>query len=170
MISFTPFPNLQTERLILRPLQPTDENELFFHRSDDRMLKFIDRPKARTLEEVRSFMQMIDENVRKDESILWAIQLKTDPRLIGTICFWNVTEDKTAADIGYALHPDFQGKGLMQEAMEKAITFGFDHMRLQTIKAEIHADNIKSIRLVEKYGFVFEENSGVWAIYVLKRP
>ncbi len=58
-ISFAPFPNLTTDRLILRELQIEDEHEIFALRSDDRFREFLVKPKAKTIEDARKFIHII---------------------------------------------------------------------------------------------------------------
>jgi ribosomal-protein-alanine N-acetyltransferase len=57
------------------------------------------------------------------------------------------------AEIGYELLPDFQGKGIMQEAASKVIKFGVQYIGLNSIEAYTHSKNEKSTRLLEKLNF-----------------
>jgi [ribosomal protein S5]-alanine N-acetyltransferase len=153
--NFTPFPNLSTERLTLRQMKREDENEIFNLRSDERVLQFIDIPKAVTVEDARKFIEKINKSIPENESIMWAITLKDDDKLIGTICFWNIATGAMKAEIGYMLHPEFQGKGIMQEAVIKVIDYGFKTMRLNTIVADLDPKNSPSLKILEKNGFVY---------------
>ena len=103
-INLTPFPNLSTERLTLRQLNLQDDNEIFFLRSDERVLKYLVIPKANSIEEARAFIHKINNG-----SAYWAICLKNETKLIGTICFWNISKEENKAEIGYVLHPGYQG-------------------------------------------------------------
>jgi ribosomal-protein-alanine N-acetyltransferase len=65
----------------------------------------------------------------------------------------------TTADaeaIFYVLHPLFQGRGLMQEAMIIVIDYGFRAMHLHSIEANVNPDNAASIKLLERNNFVRE--------------
>ena len=84
-LNFSPFPQLATERLILRQLQPNDESEIFFLRSDERVNKYIDRPKAIFFEEAQNFILKINNSIKNNESIYWAICFKDQQQLVGTI-------------------------------------------------------------------------------------
>jgi ribosomal-protein-alanine N-acetyltransferase len=57
------------------------------------------------------------------------------------------------AEIGYELFPDFQGKGIMQEATLKVIDFGIQHIGLNSIEAYTHCENQSSTRLLKKLNF-----------------
>lgn len=66
---------------------------------------------------------------------------------------WNLNEEENKAEVGYELLPDFQGKGIAQEALSAVITFGFEVMKLKTIEAYTHKENLKSTKLLEKFNF-----------------
>lgn len=170
MFNFTPFPNLTSERLTLRKLRLEDENEVFFLRSDNRVLKFIDIPIAKSLEDARTYIRMINKGIDENEWVLWGITLKeAESKIIGTICLWNISKEKNKGEIGYLLHPDFQRKGYMQEATVKVIDFGFNTMNLDVIDADLHSKNDKSLKLLKRNNFAFERESGNMVIYSLAK-
>jgi ribosomal-protein-alanine N-acetyltransferase len=151
--SFTPFPVLKTERLTLRQLISSDDKEIFALRSDDNVNKYLDRKPSKSLEDAKNFIQTINENIQRNDSIYWAITLNGIDKLIGTICLFDFSEDHSKAEIGYELLPGFQGKGFMQEATSKVIHFGFQHVGLNSIEASTHSENQSSRRLLEKLNF-----------------
>jgi ribosomal-protein-alanine N-acetyltransferase len=153
-ISFTPFPVLETERLHLRQLTTEDANEIFILRSDESVNEFIDRPRAKTIDDALQHIEKINSNVKNNESILWAITMKEDSKLIGTICLWNIDKEKEHAETGYELLPQFQGKGFMQEAFLKVLEYGFENLKLKAIEAVLHEKNLRSIKLLEKNNFI----------------
>jgi len=152
-LNFKPFPNLITERLELRQIKPEDDNEIFSIRSDERVNKFLDRPKCVTIEDAREFIDKINNGISNNEWVYWGITLKNDNKIIGTICFWNISKENYSAEAGFELHPDFQGKGIMQEALSKIIQFGFSAMRLETIEGWTNGRNYSSIKILEKNNF-----------------
>ncbi len=168
--NFSPFPILTTPRLELRAVEMEDAPEIFFHRSDERMNEFIDREPAKTLDDAQVWIEMIQTNIDKNESINWGITLKNEPKLIGTICLWNLDLEKKEGEIGYGLHLDFWGRGLMNEAVLEVIRFGFDEMKLEKIAAGVKNGNQKSIKLLERCGFELEGEDGDYLIFQLKNP
>lgn len=157
-INFKPFPNLITHRLVLRQLKIEDANEIFALRSDERVNKFLDRPKAITNDDAEEFIHKINNGITKNEWIYWAITLKNTDKLIGTICYWNISKEHSKGEIGYELLPDYQGKGIMQEALAIIIEYGFEKMKFYSIEAVMSPENSKSIKLLEKNGFIKESN------------
>ena len=58
------------------------------------------------------------------------------------------------AEVGYDLNPIFQRKGIMSEALNKVINFGFNELGLDNIEAYTHIQNENSKKLLEKNGFI----------------
>ncbi len=158
-INFTPFPNLATVRLKLRQMKIEDAHEIFILRSDERILKFLDIPKATTIDDARKYIEKINEGITRNEWIMWGISLQNSDTLIGTICYWNISKEHFTADIGFVLHPDFQGKGIMLEVLATVLDYGFNTIRFNFIDAVIDPDNVRSIKLLEKNGFAYDRKS-----------
>jgi [ribosomal protein S5]-alanine N-acetyltransferase len=59
-INFTPFPNLATERLVLRKLTIKDAKEIMLLRSNEQVNKFIERTKSIDLNEAKKFIKKIN--------------------------------------------------------------------------------------------------------------
>jgi [ribosomal protein S5]-alanine N-acetyltransferase len=171
-ISFTPFPFLATENYALRNLLPEDEEEIFALRSSDEINKYLDRPKAHTLDDARNFITKIINSTAKNEAIFWAVTLKGGTKFLGSICLWKISREDATAEIGYELLPENHGKGIMQEVIPRVIQFGFEEMKLETIEAELSPRNLKSVRLLEKNNFklaeVIEDNPEL-VVYALRR-
>lgn len=157
-LDFSIFPVLTTERLLLRKLTAEDEQEIFALRTDDTVNKYLDRIKARSLEDARKFIQKVNKSIASNELIYWGICLRPNTKIIGTVCFWNIAVENDKAEIGYELLPACQGKGLMQEALSAIIDYGFTSMRLTTIEAAADPQNERSVKLLGKIGFKKEEN------------
>jgi ribosomal-protein-alanine N-acetyltransferase len=153
--SFTPFPELQTERLILRRIIKEDAAEVFFLRSDETVLQFIGKEPATTIKETEDFIKKTNDAIETGDSILWGIALKENPaKLIGTICYWKIQKEHYRAEMGYVLHPDHWRKGIMKETMLKIIDYGFHAMKLHSIEARIDAGNAASAAILESTGFL----------------
>jgi ribosomal-protein-alanine N-acetyltransferase len=155
-LNFTPFPELTTERLVLKRIQKSDAEDIFKFRSDEGVMRFIPRPLAKTIEDAEKVYQMIDEGINNLSSINWGLYLKENNRLIGIIGYVRMSKEHFRAEVGYVLHRDFHNKGLMYEALKEVIDYGFNGMKLNSIEAIIDPDNKPSQRLIEKMGFVKE--------------
>jgi ribosomal-protein-alanine N-acetyltransferase len=147
------FPTLTTGRLILRRLELKDAAEIAKLRSDESVNQYLNRPKTTTIDDAIAFINKIINGIKNGESYYWVICLRNDHKLAGTICLWNIDKDNSCIEVGYELLPDFQGKGLAQEALSKIIEYGFGDLQLKTIVAYPHGDNERSINLLVKNNF-----------------
>lgn len=155
-VNFHPFPELYTERLVLRRVTKADVSDFFRLRSDNRVMQYIGRPVTRNIDDAMQLVNVIDDLLEKSNGITWAISSKGEKTLIGTIGLWRIIKEHYRAEIGYLLDPLHQGKGLMQEAMETVLEFGFKKMQLHSIEANVSPDNNASIRLLERNNFIRE--------------
>jgi ribosomal-protein-alanine N-acetyltransferase len=155
-INFTPFPNLETERLSLRRVDANDVNEIFALRSNPETMKYIPRPLVKTNEEALELIATIDAKIEDNEGINWAITLKGDPKLIGFLGFYRTKPEHYRSEIGYMILPEYNGRGIVSEAIKKIVTYGFDVMKLHSIEAVIDPENFASEKVLQKNGFVKE--------------
>ena len=131
-----------------------DAEELFLLRSDPRVMEFVGREPAKTVQEVLDLVELINKNIDANETVMWAIALKNEPsRMIGNITLWQIDKDHYRAEIGYMLHPDSWGKGIMKEAISNVVNYGFDTMKLHSIGAKVEPGNKRSTGLLESIGF-----------------
>jgi [ribosomal protein S5]-alanine N-acetyltransferase len=169
---FQPFPILITPRLKLRQIMLADDKEIFFQRSDVEMNKYVDRPPAKSIDEAREWIEKINKGILADEWIFWGISLRETETLIGGFCFWNLSRENNTAEIGFGLHPEYWGKGLMQEALTEGISFGFETMKLDTIEAYTYPGNMSAVKLLERNNFCLkvtedsESNAG-YSVFTL---
>ena len=156
MSKFSNFPILETNSLLLRNISESDASQILYLRSNDIATKFIERPKMKNLQEAKQFiLDRIKDNKNK-KTYYWAITQKDKQELIGTICYWNFSENRLTAEIGYDLKPEYFNKGIMSEAIKNVIDFGFSNLKLSSIEAFTQIKNIASINLLEKNLFILQ--------------
>ena len=150
---FPPFTNLITDRLVLRELRASDAEQIFKIRTDARVNEFLDRGPSKSVDESLKFINNILKAQNNQDSIMWAITLKNEPQLIGTVVYWHIVKENDKAELGYEMLPEYFGKGIMREALMEVIRFGFEDMQLKIIVAETRADNLRSVNALEKCRF-----------------
>jgi ribosomal-protein-alanine N-acetyltransferase len=155
-VNFQPFPKLETKRLILREISANDSKEMFALRSSEINMQYIDRPRAKTETDALNYINVITTALKNNEGITWGIALKDDNKLIGTIGYWRMEKENYRAEIGYMLSHEFHKKGLMQEAIEVVLDYGFNVMQLHSVEANINPLNLASTKILEKNRFVLE--------------
>lgn len=155
-INFNPFHNLETERLLLRRVNNNDCKEVLALRSNPETMKYIPRPLLQNEEDALAHILMIETKIENNEGINWAITLQGDPKLIGVIGHYRIQPENYRAEIGYMILPEYNGKGIVTEAVKEVVKYGFDIMKLHSIEAVIDPDNLASANVLEKNGFIKE--------------
>ncbi|MBN4047190.1 GNAT family N-acetyltransferase [bacterium AH-315-P13] len=151
------FPILITKRLKLRRLLMSDSKDVFQLRTDKEVNSFIERPATRTEKSGEEFVARINKSIADNSVYQWVISLQENPKLLGTICLWNFNKDRTVAEVGYDLFPQYQGQGIMTETLNAVIDFGFK-TGFKMIEAYTHKDNIASVKLLNINGFLEDKN------------
>jgi ribosomal-protein-alanine N-acetyltransferase len=155
-ISFAPFPNLETERLSLRRVDKNDASPILELRSNVETMKYIPRPLLKSTEDALEHIAMIDAKIENSEGINWAITLKNDSKLIGIIGFYRIKSEHFRAEIGYMILPAFSGNGIISEAINEVMNYGFNEIHLHSVEGIIDPNNLGSAKVLQKNGFIKE--------------
>lgn len=163
--SINHFPELETERLVLRYLNRDDLEFVYKHFSDPNVCRYLldENPVSTTAEAEEIINEYLDP-VGKTHN-RWGIVLKSNKTLVGTCGFhkWDLSHKR--AEVGYDLGPDFWGQGIMKEALSEAFRHGFTQMDLNRIDALVYAENERSTGLLTALGF---RQEGVLREYFLQ--
>ena len=106
--------------------------------------------------QARTYLEHARAGMDSGEIFPWAIADGDSDRLIGALTLFSLHVEQRRAEIGYSLAPDFQGRGMAEEALRRALHFAFEQLGLRRLEADIDPRNIASCRLVERLGFVRE--------------
>lgn len=148
---------LETERLVLRRQTAEDAEFILGLMNDPDWIRYIGDRGVHTLDEAQAYiMDGAVAMYSKQGFGLYLIELKEGRTPIG-ICGLIKRDTLDDVDIGFALAPEFRGKGYAKEAAGATVAYGRDKIGLKRIIAIVSPDNASSIRLLEKLGFYFEE-------------
>lgn len=153
---FDPFPTLKTDRLLLRKLELTDAKDYHEIRSNPKVLKYVARPLAQSLEDTIGVIERVYDTIEKQEGINWAICLKNSPKTIGTIGFYRTQAQHFRTEIGYELRPELWGQGIMSEAMQAVLDYAFFTMNFHSVEANIDPVNRRSENILLRNNFIKE--------------
>ncbi|MDF3005968.1 MAG: acetyltransferase family [Oscillospiraceae bacterium] len=142
------------ERLVLRPVVLTDAQAIFEYSSRPSV-----GPNAgwKPHESIKETLDIMNLMFLEQETV-WGIVIKKTGELIGTIGLIAdpKRENSLAKMVGYAISDLHWGRGYMTEAVRGAIQHGFDRCGLTIISAYCYPENVRSRRVIEKCGFVYE--------------
>ena len=137
---------LTSERLILRPVELADVDDLYdFYRRPDAM-RFMDTPPHTSPEQTRKRVDAMCNG----PGTTWTVRTDADGPALG---FVDYVGNSGVPGMGYMLHPDHWGNGYMSEAVRTALDYGFDEMGLDRVELWIQEENSASLRLAERVGF-----------------
>ena len=151
------FPVLESSRLSMREILISDKQKLFELWGNPLVNQYTDFPGLDDPEVVSKFIEMAQERFMTKNGIRWALILKDEGLLIGTMGYnrW-VTRFGNIAVLGYDLDPDYWRKGYSFEAGQIVVDYGFNLMKVHRIEADIDPQNIASEKLLLKLGFQLE--------------
>ena len=153
---FDPFPELETERLILRKIRMEDAHDMYAYGSNPEVTKYMTWNTHQSIEDTKEFLVFALSQYEKKELAPWGIERKGTGKLIGTIDFVGWKIPHRVAELGYVLSQDFWGQGIAAEAAKELIKFGFVQMNLMRIQARCFVENTGSERVMQKAGMTYE--------------
>jgi RimJ/RimL family protein N-acetyltransferase len=145
---------LETPRLLLRPLEGADEDDLLVYQSDPEIVRSIPWP-VRTREQVRAAFHAFAGRTRMTETgdgIVLAIVWKATGRVIGQTNLSIASRDDSHGEFGYVVSRAFAGRGIATEASRAMLDSGFTTLGLHRMTARLDARNRASAAVAEKLG------------------
>lgn len=153
---FANLPTLETERLILRKITLEDVEDMYTYGSNEEVSKYVTWETHKTLSDTKEYIEFILNQYENKKIAPWGIEYKENGKFIGTIDFVSWQIKHNIAEIGYVISQDYWGKGIVTEAVNEVIKFGFNNMDLVRIQARCDIENIGSARVMEKARMSFE--------------
>ena len=155
-----------TARLTLRPYRFSDVAEMFAYLQEPDENRFLEGPSALTERDTEAIIArhiLVDREHRH----VWAITI--DDRPMGAITI-NFSKAGRVAEIGYHIKKSLWGRGYASEAAKAIVDVAFEVCPdLQRIQANIHPDNLGSIRVAERAGMIYEGVLRAYA-YIAGKP
>lgn len=149
-------PRLETERLVLRRLSTGDCEDVYNYSRDPEVPKYLLWDPHPNMDYTRQYLDYIAQRYRLGDFYDWALERKSDGRVIGTCGFTSINFASDSAEVGYVLASDCWGQGYATEALECVLDFGFDNVGFNRIEAKYMVENPASRRVMEKCGMSFE--------------
>lgn len=169
---------LETERLILRPLEISDAEAMFAMDNNPNVHKYLWQQPTQELNETIKIIKMVQKQYEENKIGRFATIIKETNEFIGWtgIKFVNnhVENGNTNFyDYGYRLNEKFWNKGFATEASIAWLDYGFNQMKIHEMNAYTHAENGASNHVLQKVGFNFvedypDENGVTWKWWQLE--
>jgi len=143
-------PRLETERLILRKLLPSDAADMYEYAcrpETSRYLLWEPHPYYSYTVELTRYLQ---KEYHEGKFFDFAVVLKENGKMIGTAGFTSYDSKNSCAEVGYVFNPDYWGMGIAAEALSAILNFAFCELGFNRVEAKYIAENINSLRVMEK--------------------
>jgi [ribosomal protein S5]-alanine N-acetyltransferase len=150
------FPRLETRRLILREIIPSDADDLFRIFSDAETMRYWSCRPYTSVEQARLLIEDMAEAMHRGAGIQWALTLPNDERLIGKCGYHELRKQHRRGEINYIVAREHWGKGIVSEALRAMLDYGFDYMNLHSVEAGVTPGNDASTRMLGRLGFQLE--------------
>ena len=143
---------LETPRLILRPWAMDDLEDFFEYSSIEGLGQMAGWTPHKSIEESAFVLNLFIEGKKT-----FAIEWKETGKVIGSVGIEEPDPDPEkellGREIGYALHKDYWGRGIMPEAVRAAIDWCFGVLGYDYLTCSHFDWNHQSRRVIEKLGF-----------------
>ena len=154
-MTYAPFRELTTRRLLLRKLRREDA-PAFFHRlaSSEAVTKYMLFQPHRELSESQESVEKALARYETGRFYRWCITQKDHGELIGIIDLLRFDEARNACSFAYMLSADCWNQGYGTEALQAVLDFAFREMGIATVLADHMAGNPASGAVMRKVGMV----------------
>ena len=140
--------SIQTPRLLLRRFSLSDAEDVFAYARDPEWGRFLEVEQPYERRHADAFVaEQVLANRRKNP--IWAFE--HGGRVVGAMSLW-LARRNLRAEIGYDLARWLWGRGLAAEAVSAVIDEAFRRLPIRKVTATVSAANIRSTRLLEKFG------------------
>ncbi len=148
---------LETPRLVMRQLVLEDAPFILELLNDPAWLHYIGDKHVHTLQDARNYISNgpLDMYARLGFG-LYMVTLKAGIRI--GLCGLIKRNGLDDVDLGFALHERYRGHGYARESACAVLEYGQKNLGLKRIVAITAPDNLRSIRLLESIGFVYEQS------------
>ena len=146
-----------TARLVLRRFTINDANDMFRNwANDSEVTKYLRWQPHANVEISRTLLREWTDSYIDPAYYSWAITLKNDHTVIGSIGIMDVRQIDESGEIGYCIGKAWWGRGLMTEALKAVISFGFEQAGFNRLEAGHSIHNPASGSVMQKAGMTFE--------------
>lgn len=147
---------LETERLLLRPFRTEDAEDMFYGwASDSEVTKYLTWNTHKDIEETKKIINMWVKEYEKPERLNFAIELKSENKLIGGIDVVGYSGGVGGTPIiGYNLSRKYWGNGYMTEACLCLVNYLFSK-GYSEISIDAVPENTASVRVIQKCGGIY---------------
>ena len=171
---------LETDRLLLRPLELCDAVDMFAMDNNPEVHKYLWQNPTQTVDEIIKTIEYVQMQYERNKIGRFATIQKETGELIGWTGIKFVDDhtengNSNFYDYGYRLNEKFWGNGYATEASIAWLDYGFNQMNIEKMNAYTHFENGASNHILQKVGMNFMEDypdkgGVIWKWWQLENP
>lgn len=142
---------MKTTRLVIRELEASDADAVQRCAGDPQVVRYLPFG-PNTPDQTRTFLDRVLVAQQERPRRRYEMAVCQGDELVGCARISIGSPEHRQGDIGYMLCRELWGRGLMTEAAEAIIQFGFDSLGLHRIWATCGTENLASARVLDKLG------------------
>lgn len=150
---------IETERLLMREMLPTDADDIFKLDNNPNVMQYLGGKIITDVELIHNYIENIRNQYIQNNIGRFAVILKETNQFIGWSGIKFVTETENNFvnfyDIGYRFQEEYWGKGYAFESAKPWVDYAFEIMKINTLNADAHLENIGSNKILQKLGMKF---------------
>ncbi len=148
---------LETERLLLRRFTIDDAPQMFQNwAGDTAVTEFLTWPTHTSVKMSEEYITFLLDRYPRPSTYDWAITLKDEGRLVGSIGVVDIKEATECVHVGYCIGKQWWNRGITSEAFARVIRFLMDEVKVNRIDSRHDPKNPNSGRVMKKCGLRYE--------------
>lgn len=149
-------PTIDASRVFLRELAAADAPALLAIFGDPEVCRFWSRPPLEDLRAAQALQAEVREYFDARTLFQWGLVERETGTVVGSCTLAALSVAHRRAELGFALARPAWGRGYMAEMLPALLSFAFGTLRLHCLEADVDPLNARSIRALERLGFVRE--------------
>lgn len=149
---FSRIPTLETQRLSLRKLLPSDYRDMFEYASLKCVTEYLLWSPHENADQTYRYLETLQNSYRRGEFFDWAVVLRDSGKMIGTCGYTSFDLSNCRAEVGYVLNPSFWGQGIAKEAVMAVASFAFCELGMNRVEARYIEGNERSLHVMQACG------------------
>lgn len=145
---------LVSERLVLRPFEPSDRPDYDAYHAQPKVYRFLYTPVPEGDVLAEQFAATMSTRLEQDGDTLQLAVIRRDgSTLVGEVHLKMANGAALQGEVGYIFNPTYAGAGYATEAVRMMLGFGFRQCGFHRIFARLDPLNAGSVGVVERLGF-----------------
>lgn len=145
----------ETDRLVMSKISNDDAENLATVLSSPEVMKY-STVGIHTEKQILAYIANCQQQYLANGYGHWAVYRKEDNAFVG-VCGLNnhQVDSEDVIHINYRLANEYQGKGYAVESTLAVLAFAKKVLKIESVSALIESDNVSSVKVVNRTGFVF---------------